>query len=299
VHPVLPNFLIGEILLDPICEKTGGAERIRTRIQSRVGVKPHGILAPATTNLLYRHSAHLFGRHSAIVCPFLDREYGACTIWRQRNATCATWHCKHERGARGYARWRLLHALLTTIERDLATWCLREGDLDVSSLADAFPPLILNGDEGRLGASDLDATVCELLWRQTWGRWADDPEAWYIACAERVRALDAEGLRAAVGPEVLPRAKLVAMATEELSSPMPDAMRAGPCQVMPLEAGMLQVVTYSEHDPLELPAEVFGVLARFDGRPTRAVLAELEGEGVELHEDILRTLLDYRALVPA
>lgn len=297
VHPVLPNFLVGEILRDRTAEGQGGRLRMMARLEQRVGVTPHGVLAPRTTDLLYRHSGHVFGRHSAIVCPYLDRSEGSCTIWRHRNATCATWHCKHERGALGYAHWRMLHAVLTVIERDLATWCLVDSTLPMTAIAEALPPLIMDSGEARLAAGDLDAIVSDAAWQRLWGSVGASPSDWYIDCAERVAALSWEDVLRHCGPEIRGRAALVKEAAQDLERALPERLVAGTCQVSAVDAATVQLTTYSPHDPLALPADIISFLARFDGRPYTEVVAEMREDGVELDENVLRTLFDFRALV--
>ena len=60
------------------------------------------------------------------------------------------------------------------------------------------------------------------------------------------------------------------------------------------------MVSYSEYDPLVLPAELLAVLPRFDGRPVEEVLRVIEEEErLRLDRDLLRRLVDFQILVRA
>src|SRR5690606_27951837 len=69
-------------------------------------------------------AAERFGRDPDLHCPYYLQEAGGlCGVWRHRNGICATWYCKHDRGARGQRFWQALEVLLTVIERELGHWC--------------------------------------------------------------------------------------------------------------------------------------------------------------------------------
>src|SRR5207253_3996635 len=90
---------------------------------------PRGLHPSAVWRLLYQEGGGGgFGRAQALLCPYYDNEGGLCGIWRNRQSTCATWFCKHVRGAVGQRFWNALHALLAAVEDDLAGWCLVELD---------------------------------------------------------------------------------------------------------------------------------------------------------------------------
>ncbi len=61
-----------------------------------------------------------FGRTDRLRCPFLDD--GGCGIWIYRNATCATWFCRHGDGVGGAAMWDAATELLRFAEAGVAVW---------------------------------------------------------------------------------------------------------------------------------------------------------------------------------
>jgi hypothetical protein len=102
----LYNFLVGSILANIDTAAQSGRATVQKRIGEAVGVTPLGLAPPPVHSLLYRSSADAFGRRRALRCPHYIEECGRCGIWRNRNAICSTWFCKHVRGEVGYAFWR-------------------------------------------------------------------------------------------------------------------------------------------------------------------------------------------------
>jgi hypothetical protein len=66
-----------------------------------------------------------------------------------------------------------------------------------------------------------------------------------------------------------------------------------------MDADACRVATYRSADPLDIPHQVLDMLPRFDGRPTRDVLDELQKEGMEVEPELIRRLVDFRILVDA
>ena len=64
---------------------------------------------------------------------------GRCGVWKNRHAVCATWFCKHERGAFGSRAWRALQGLFQSLEDELALWCVNELDVGPRALWHSAP----------------------------------------------------------------------------------------------------------------------------------------------------------------
>jgi hypothetical protein len=65
-------------------------------------------------------------------------------------------------------------------------------------------------------------------------------------------------------------------------------------------SGSCRVVSYNAYDPLDLSLDLFRVLGYFDGRPTAEALETIAAEeGLRLHPDLLRRLVDHGILIPA
>ena len=99
--PTLPNFLVGAILADDEPAAQNGRRSLRVRLEGGDGLTPLGLAAPPAHAILYRAGGeHVFGRSPALRCPHYVVDEGTCGIWRHREAVCATWFCRHVRGAR-------------------------------------------------------------------------------------------------------------------------------------------------------------------------------------------------------
>jgi hypothetical protein len=126
--PHLRNFLVGRILLDPDPAMARGQRSVEARIAAGSGVTPLGLGRSGTSPASDEGSG--FGRDEALLCPHYVREGGGlCGIWPHREATCATFFCKHDRGAVGAAFWQALRRLLEAVEQSLAWHCVEALDV--------------------------------------------------------------------------------------------------------------------------------------------------------------------------
>ena len=160
-QPKLPNYLVGGVLRDG----GEGAATLRERIEARVMVTPLSVGVPPAYAAQWSHVERTtgFGSDPGLVCPHFHE--GRCRIWAHRDAVCSTWFCRFDRGEAGHAFWLALRSLLQTLATDLSRWAAAELGLDPS----ARP--------------------------MGWGDYRGDPEAFYVAAAERVGALSAADVR--------------------------------------------------------------------------------------------------------
>lgn len=278
--PELPNYLVGAILADGSAGGDAGRRTTLERIErGGSGVHPLGLIPRvAQTPALGATTP---------VCPHLDE--GRCSIWNHRHAVCATWFCKHERGALGHAAWLALRALMVAIERELALWCCVEEGFDPQALA------------------RLVATSSAVPWLQvadgtepasTWGDRRGAEQDFFIACHARVRGLTWDDVVRITGPTVGALARSARAAFEALGAPLPDVLEPGRYTVVAVGDEGLIARTYSEADPIALPALLTSVLHLFDGRATAEVAEQLLTErAMAIDADFLRTLVDFRVLV--
>jgi hypothetical protein len=202
------------------------------------------------------------------------------------------------RGAVGSELWRDgIEHLLRAVETALSFHCLAE--LEIAPRA-ALALLPRGRREERHSAEDaLLDRVDEDAYRKIWGSWLGRERELFVRCARIVGELSWRDVIAIAGPDV----KLLAASTRELhravrSKAIPPRLEVGKFRVLAAHEGGVRVEGYSDYDPIEVPAELFRVLHRFDGRPTRQVRAELAAEdGVELDDAFLRTLVDFQILV--
>ena len=289
--PALPNFLVGAALRElPAGPARASLER---RLAEPAVCTPHGLYVGEDERRRYQAivAAETFGRDPGLRCPhYLVESGGQCGIWRHRNGVCATWFCKHERGATSQRFWQALEALLTLVERELSHWC-------ACQLLYRTPAPGPTRDDG-----DQPDELPE------WAAWLPHIDDYYRRAAALVDDLTWSEVQAIASPDFIPAAARLHAAYAALQ---PSAM-PHPALVQlrrPLIPGLVRVshrdptsariVTYSDSDPLELPTAIVDLLPRFDGRPTELVLAELAREGVVLGPELLGFLLDFEVLQPA
>jgi hypothetical protein len=298
--PTLPNYLVGRILADDDPAMAAGRESVGARIAAGVAVTPLGLERPAVDGLLYRFGAERgFGQSRALRCPHYVEDGGRCGIWRHRNSVCATWFCKHDRGALGSSFWGRVKELLSAIEEGLARSCVLDLGLGDVALAALFP--LARGADDRLSLVDLEGRSDPVARRALWGAWAGREGELFRACAAIVDRVDFAEVVRRCGDGVRLRAELVRVAWQKLAAPEPPArLRLGRLDVVRLDAASCRVATYSGLDPIEMPRELFDVLHHFDGRPNADARAAISSAGgPQLTDGLVRKMADFAILVPA
>jgi hypothetical protein len=297
-QPRLPNYLVGRALEDRDFAFSAGRETLEKRIASRVGLTPLGLEQAARYRLLYANSSAAFGRTEALGCPhYLDVAGGRCGIWRHRNSVCATWFCKHERGAVGMAFWERLRDLLTAIESSLATWCVLESDLDPKALELVFRP---PGKRESLTPEDLDDKPDPRSDAGLWGNWHGREREFYLECAHRVGLLEWGEVERIGGAQIAALARVTRNAFERLGSDdLPERLIPGKFELLSITGDAVRVATYRGADPLDLDPAILEMLPHFDGRPTPEVLRTIEEDlGLRVERDLILRLADFEILVP-
>jgi hypothetical protein len=213
-------------------------------------------------------------------------------VWRHRPGVCATWFCKHVRGATGLRFWKLADKLLREVESDLSMWCLAELHTGWAEIAELTRP------RDQPEVSELEGEVDAPRYRKLWGEWAGREAEFYRACAALVDPLTWPRVESICGPRVRVLAGLVRDAYENLmSDAIPDRLKLGSVRLAGAVEGKLRISTYSEYDPLLIPQELASALRYFDGRPTEDALAAiLSEEGHRLGPALVRRMLDFGIL---
>ena len=297
--PELPNFLIGNILLDRSPEASAGRESVLARVRAGLQLTPLGLDKPPQFAILYNAGvSELFGRAVDLRCPHYLADSGGCGIWRHRMSTCCTWFCKHDRGDRGRLAWGTVRQLLRVVERVVAVHCVRTLAPGSRALHRAMQESPTR--EPRLRASDLGAPLDRQELREVWGSYAGREEAFFEACGRIASALTWADVRALGGVEldltvdVARNDQTVAQSTS-----LPHAVRLGAFNVGAITGDAVECSTSNAFDPLLIPRALFDRLHVFDGRTTRKALAALKEDGVALSTTALRKLLDHGFLVDA
>jgi hypothetical protein len=241
--PRVANFLAGRILAGP---PSPGRASIERRIDTNVSVTPQGLGAPRPGDALSR-------------CAHYEEDGGGCGIWSARPAACATWFCRHDRGARGSAFWAAARAVLAVLEERVAQWCLVALDAGDAVLA----------GEG-------------------WGTWGGRVRELYVACAERAADVGGEEALAIAGPSARMACASLRHASQVLEKGPPlIPLRVGPFRSAPAGDGLVRVWAYDKLDPLEVPEAVVDRLVE---------LAALSEHGSDA--DLVRRLVDFGVLAP-
>lgn len=297
--PWLPNFLVGRILADtdPSPVAAQGRRSVEERVAARVGVTPLGLERPPMNDLHQRHAVDAFGNSRALRCAhYVDQDGGLCGIWRHREATCATWFCRFERGRFGFELWHAVKALLSEVERDLAMRCALDVGVDPEVLVN-LPQAPAAGTPWQELEGVAEPAAYAAMWRERAGHELE----LFRACADRVAGLTWDEVLARCGPRVAARAAAVRAHHARCADvTLPARLRSGAFQVAAIRSdGGVRAVTYSAFDAIDLPSRLVALLPLFDGRLTDEIIDTLQRDhAVELDRAFLRQLLDWGVLAP-
>jgi hypothetical protein len=283
--PDLANFEVGAVLSEPDASTVIARSTLDALIEARGGVTPLGVAAGKKYRDHYRDTgAKGFGQDRELLCPyFINESGGLCGIWRHREAVCATWFCKHERGELGSRFWSDLKLLLREVEIALSRWCVLQLDPGVESLR----RLMATGSE----LKDEDYEL-------HWGPWLGRERQFFERCAAMVadlpwsRVLEIAGVGAQVRAQVAAASHQAMLATD----PSPALKWNDRGALLDGERRVLN--TYSIFDPVVVPETLHHLLRYFDGRPLREVLSDIEArEGLRVSPGLVRKLEDFGVLV--
>ena len=309
-HPDIPNFLAGAILIDRDLSAAEGKRRLRERMKAAALVRPQGIYPSLEENARYSALSQNFGADVSMLCPYYIAESGGqCGIWKHRNARCATWFCKHNRGAVGRDFWRTLKELIAAIEQYLSLWCIQRLEVGTPEFRDLFS-LNISPDlqtfqrrqeflyRSALPAEHLTSQEAERIKRQMWGSWLYREEIFYMQCATVVDGFDWRKIMELENPVIQSHSVALQEAFAQLTtSDLPEFLKPGVFQSLPLGENGVRVWAYSQYDPVDLPEWALRVLPYFDGRPTEEVLAWVQTHSdLPVTRDLVFLMHDYGIL---
>ncbi len=287
-HPKLPSFLIGAIL----AEGGEGARRIDAKIARRVGVTPQWISAPQKFLVLYEGARESsFGRSTALICPYFEQ--GRCTVWKNREAVCATYFCKYEQGAVGKAFWTNMRAYLNWTERALTEHAVK-----------VIAPELIEPQIARLKLSieDLeDRPPSEETYSACWGAWKGREKDLYAASHQVIAELSRDDYERIVhqdrGRELF--ADVLALYKDVHEPKLAERLVVNPEMKKLHFANGVAVTTYSIYDTLFLADPLLSVLEKLRADETlKEGLARLDrDEDIRIEESLLLMLQQHRILV--
>lgn len=295
--PYLANFLIGRILQEPDATKVPGRNLLQERLAKKIALTPLGLGRGAEFFEAYPQAvdAGEFGQDLGLRCPYyLHEQGGLCGVWQHRNAVCATWFCKHERGEPGMLFWRSVQELFSLAEKQLAFWCMQKVNPSTEALTH------LNFPQEQESVSLYERELSEADYRLIWGDWWGREASYFVECAKIAENVSWPELLVIGGREVVAKAAEVRQAWRRLNSTgLPEFLEQGKYKLVSRDT-TVWLQTYRKYDLLELPPAVFDSLPIFAPEtPTTEVLAKLKNEqGLSISAELLQQLLDHAVLVP-
>ncbi|MBN2431878.1 MAG: hypothetical protein JXQ27_10395 [Acidobacteria bacterium] len=300
--PIIPNYLVGALLLDRRPENAPGRAVVRILIDQRRGIFPQGLFpSPRLAQLYERNAPRCFGRSEALACPLLDTATGHCTVWPFRNAICATWFCKYAAGIEGRRFWDALKRYLCHVEQSLSSWALLTlgwpaTDI-LSRLVEVNPYSMATYSLSPAELDDRPPAEAEVqhAWRDWYGREAE----FYRKCAGCVADVTPAEYRAITGvyQEIYLR-QMVEAAQAVLDPSLPAYLHFRPAGE---RAGATDdlVRLNGFNGWLEIPMALYRCLQQFDGRrSTEQVLAAIRlTHQMEVDTEVLIRLHQRRILV--
>jgi len=298
--PELHNFLVGNAL-DDADGLPAGTASLERRIDAGVAVTPLGLGRSRSYMLVYDDGGNLvFGRARGLRCPhYIEDQGGLCGVWKHRDSSCATWFCKHTRGASGQALWQAIQRVLRIAEGDLAWWCVRELGLDATSVRHLLE-LQARTKKPRTNASEIDGNAEDIEREKLWGPWRGREREFFRKCGEKVRVLAWSDVVEICGPSLGLAVDVMHSLVKGTKVPgLPERLALKQFMVTALRDEQATITTYSPYDPLLVPAALLELLDAFDGRATNEVLDGLARDhNVELEPAFVQRLIDFGILEP-
>ncbi len=293
-QPRMANYLVGGLLCDDSSEHVEGRAQVMTRIRERRWISPLALERSPLPALAYdrfqrRREPGFFGRSQALRCPLFNSEHGNCGVWQHRESMCATWFCKHVRGATGYYFWQRVRAFLAEAEQAVSRWCL----LELGFSAEALDALVPPSERALTPTPDLDGRVDEGAHARHWGEWVGREHELYLKTNSLVRELSPERLLAVGGARLQVRMAVLESAYRRVNEVrLPGKVRCGQLVLQPQPGSVIRVGTYSPYDPLELPVSIVDAIRAGGVLSTPELLNQ---PGIDLN--VVRILLDFGLLI--
>jgi hypothetical protein len=302
-HPDLPNYLVGAALRDTAPSMESGRTRLRAKIAARAGVSPLGISPPPRYTVLYNFltqpdvdgSPSGFAASEELVCPYLERRDATCTLWPYRERVCATWFCKMDARAGGYAAWQALKDYLGHVEVEISRYA-------ATTVVGAPVVITRPAPHAPLSRAALAGERSDVDYAAEWGPYVGREEEFYLACAGVVGDLTGDVaagiLGRGEGPELLRRAEqLHEAATRPRLAPRLVLRRDKPAVVV---ADGVRVLTYHRFDPVIISTELYALLELFSADESTASNVERirRERGVDLPDSVVLQMQVYGVMIP-
>ncbi len=196
-HPFLPNYLIGQILLDEKSKPSFITETLQHKISKRQYALPLGIVAPVRYQVEFNElkSQH-FGRREDWLCPYYDQTLNRCGIWRNRGSVCTTFYCHSSKGSKGKNFWKVALNYLSYVEMVLCEEALVHLDFSPRQVSDLLG--YINRFDGKSSELKTDSMSLKTA-KNLWNGYFDDQESFYIKSLEVVKSFDRKQMKESMG----------------------------------------------------------------------------------------------------
>jgi hypothetical protein len=196
-HPFLPNYLIGQILLDEKKNSSFVTEVLQHKISKRQYVLPLGIVAPVRYQVEFNQlKDKYFGQKREWLCPYHDLSLNRCGIWRNRGSVCTSFYCHSSKGKKGKDFWKQSLDYLSYVEMALCEEALVYLDFSPRQISDLLQ--YINRFEATKTELKTDALPLKRA-RELWNGYFDDQEAFFIKSLEVVKSFDKKQFQEAMG----------------------------------------------------------------------------------------------------
>jgi hypothetical protein len=196
-HPFLPNYLVGQILRDEQKKTTFVSEVLQHKISKRHYALPLGVLAPVRYQVEFNSlKSKLFGQKEEWLCPYYDRTWDRCGIWRNRGSVCTSFYCQSSKGRRGGNFWKLSLDYLSYVEMVLAEEALVQLDFSPRQISDLLKDL--NRFEASAAELKSDSLPLKKA-RDLWNGYYDDQPGFYLKSLAVIQGLSQKDFHEAMG----------------------------------------------------------------------------------------------------
>jgi Fe-S-cluster containining protein len=196
-HPFLPNYLIGQILVDQKLRPTFITETLQHKISKRQYALPLGIVAPVRYQVEFNElKSKQFGKREDWLCPYYDKLENRCGIWRNRGSVCTSFYCKSSKGPAGKSFWKVALNYLSYVEMVLCEEALVHLDFSPRQVSDLLGYINrFEGTSTELKTNSLPLNKAKALWNG----YFNDQESFYIKTLEVVKSFDKKQMSESMG----------------------------------------------------------------------------------------------------
>ena len=183
--PRIPNYFAGAILSDQNDSMEAGKKTLIQKINEKKGIYPQGVYPTKKYSMLYEWGKNQsFGKSLALRCPYYIQGKYNCTLWKYREAICATWFCKNLAQNAGHSFWSSITRYFKHVQESLLTYVIQKEGLH---LIDPY------GTDNHLSYEDIDdLAMSKEEYSYRWGEWEGREIEFYKHAFQSISSLSKE-----------------------------------------------------------------------------------------------------------